>query len=350
MSHIGNKLLSGFYATPEQQGVYLSSLISFVGETAVFDPTCGEGKILKQLAEASDFPIKTYGVELDKRRAATASTVLDRVIQAPIESMVISHNVYGMVFLNPPYDHTMIGIGDDEGSDRKEYTELVRNTKYLVPGGLMVYIIPSYRFADTRISRFLATHFEDIGIAKFSDEDYEDFKQCIFIGRKKSSQHKKVNTSLLEFLQQLDNESFVQSKVTPINIFIGHKKWEVPETHLEIPTFYSKIENKNDFIDMIRANKGFQAFKERTKPKQLVIGGEPIINIAQGQMALLLASGAVNGIIGEGDTLHAVQGMEIVTNVTTEEKTEHTIITKTRTKREVSVKVILPLGKVRKLV
>ncbi|WP_234447729.1 hypothetical protein [Viridibacillus soli] len=66
------------------------------------------------------------------------------------------------------------------------------------------------------------------------------------------------------------------------------------------------------------------------------------ITKAQGSMALLLASGAVNGTIGQGDTLHAVQGMEVVTKVVSEEETEHTLITKTRTKREVSVKVITP--------
>ena len=262
--------------------------------------------------------------------------------------MVISHDVFGLLFLNPPYDHTMLGIGDDK-SERKEYTELVRNTKYLAPNGVMVYIIPSYRYADTKISRFLATHFEDIAIIRFLDEDYDEYRQCIFIGRKKSSTHKELNAKLFEFLNLMDNEEHILQNVTPINRLVGHKVWEVPGEITEVPTFYSRIENKKELVDLIRSNKGFQAFKERTKPKQLVVGGDPIINIAQGQMALLLASGAVNGLIGEGDTLHAVQGMEIVSHILTEEKTEHSVVTKKRTKRDVSVKIITPT-KVKKLV
>ena len=352
MSAIGNKIKAGYFASPERQGEYLRTLLSFDSETSVLDPTCGEGLILEQLTEAREdrsFAIHTYGVELEKGRAKKAKMILDTVVESPIESMVISHDVFGMVFLNPPYDNTMLGVGDEK-TDRKEYIELVRNTRYLAPGGVMMYIIPSYRFADSKIARFLATYFEDIAITKFSDEDYDDYRQCIFIGKKKDSTRKEINMALFEFLQQMNDEDFVTKKVTPLNLLVGRKKWLIPARKTEIPTFYSRIENKCDFVNAIRSNKGFQAFIERTRPKQLVVGGEPIINIAQGQMALLLASGAVNGMIGEGDTLHAVQGMEIVSHVVTEENTEYTNVTKKRTKRDVSIKIILPEGKVKKLV
>lgn len=351
MSAIGNKIRAGYFRTPDLQGEYLKSLITFTGDCSTFDPTCGEGLILEQLTkDISEFDVRSYGVELDKRRAAEAKERLDTVVQAPIESMVISHDVFSFLFLNPPYDHTMLGIGDEEKTERKEYTELVRNTKYLMPGGIMVYIIPSYRFADKRIARFLATHFEDVAITKFSAEDYDDFRQCIFIGKLKDAAHKALNQKLFDFLLEMGKEEHIEKNVTPINILVGKKIWEVPSGPTEIPTFYSKIENKRDFVSSIKSNKGFKAFIERTKPKQLVIGGDPIINIAQGQMALLLASGAVNGLIGEGEHLHALQGMEIVSKVVTEEKTEHSTVTKSRTKRDVSVKIITPNGKVKKLV
>ena len=348
MSSIGNKIRAGFFATPERQGEYLRELLSFEADTAVFDPTCGEGEILKQLTDDRGLSIQTYGVELDKRRAEKAKQNLDIVVESSIESMVISHDVFGMVYLNPPYDMTMLGMGDEK-TDRKEYTELVRNTRYLMPGGLMVYVIPSYRFADKKISRFLSTNFEDIAMTRFSEEDYDDFRQCIFIGRRKSGTLKEMNQKLFDFLQQLEDEDFVVKKVTSLPQLVGRKKWAIPSGNLDVPTFYTRIEKKSEFIEAIRTNRGFQAFIEQTRPKQLVVGGDPIINISQGQMALLLASGAVNGVIGDGKTLHAVQGMEIVSHTVTEEKTEHMTVTKKRTKRDVSVKIITPSGKVKKL-
>lgn len=347
-------LRAGFFATPERQGEYLKQILSYSGDCSIFDPTCGEGAILHQLASGSDFHIVSYGVELDKRRAALATSVLDHGIQAPIESMVISNDVFSLVFCNPPYDFAMKGAGDEE-ADRKEYLELVRNTKYLVPGGIIIYIIPSYRFADKKISRFLSTQFDNAGILRFSDEDYDDFKQCIFIGRKKKGKFKEYNEKMSSFLQSMENEDFVMQSVTPLDVMVGKHKWEIPSGPTEIRTFYSKIENKANFVEAIMNNKGFQAFKERTKPKKLEIGGNPIINIAQGQMALLLASGAVNGLIGTGDKLHAVQGLEIVKKVKTEDRQTHdsgavTTMTKIRTVREVSVKAITPNGLIKKFV
>lgn len=352
MAQIGSKIKAGFYATPERQGEYLRSLLVFNHTAAAFDPTCGEGHILKQLTRLEDdysTEVNTYGVELDKGRATTAKTILNNVVEAPIESMVISHDAFGLVLLNPPYDHTMLGYGDEQ-TERKEYIELVRNTRYLADGGVMIYIIPSYRFADNKIARFLASYFEDVAITKFTDEDYPDFRQCVFIGKKKQSVHKMLNKKMFEFLIRMENEEFIYRHVTPIDRLVKvNKQWEIPAGNPNVRTFYSKIENKKDFVELIRNNKGFESFVARTKPKELEISGDPLINISQGQMALLLASGAVNGLLGDGDTLHAVQGMEIVSNVITEEETEHSRITKTRTKRDVSVKIITPSGIVKKL-
>lgn len=353
MSQIGNKLKAGFFATPTRQGEYLRQLLSFTTDTAVLDPTCGEGKILQQLAEdrtERDFTVKTYGVELDKRRAQIAAEHLDVAVEAPIESMVISNDAFGFVFLNPPYDHTMVGYGDEQ-SERKEYTELIRGTRYLAPGGVVMYIIPSYRFSDKKIARFLSSNFEESHLTRFTDEDYPDFRQCIFIGRKKKETRKTINKEMFEHLSNCSSEDFVMDQVTTVEQLAAMiEPLQVPAAKPVVATFYSRIEKKSEFISMIKGNKGFAAFQERTKPKKLTIGGEPIINIAQGQMALLLASGAVNGLIGNGDDLHAVQGMEKVSKVITEESTEHTNIVKSRTKREVSVKVITPQGIVKKLV
>ncbi|MEK4671107.1 DUF6094 domain-containing protein [Niallia sp. FSL R7-0271] len=351
-------LRSGFFATPETQGQNLIDLLSVTGSGVWFDPTCGEGKILHQLSQAfqsDDCLISTYGVELDKQRAAKAQELLHHCINAPIESMVIQNDAISLLYLNPPYDYSMKGMEDDS-ADRKEWSELYRNTRYLAERGLMIYVIPSYRFADKQIARFLATQFFDVGIMRFSDEDYDDFRQCIFIGKKKSGKVKEINKNLYEFLLNMDSESFVQTKVNSIDQIIrANKKWEVPSGIQEIKTFYTKLANKGDFVEGIKNSKGFTAFINRSKPRQLAIGGDPILPLNQGQLSLLMASGAINGELGEGDSYHLVQGLEIVSKVVETEVKTHdngskTTITKTRTKRDVSVKLISPNGVIRKLV
>ncbi|GLO68256.1 MULTISPECIES: DUF6094 domain-containing protein [Oceanobacillus] len=361
MAHIGSKIRAGFFATPERQGEYLAKLFVAEGNGIWFDPTCGEGKILHQLLNLipkknEESNILTYGVELDKGRAAIAEQELTKVVQSPIEAMVISNNSFPFVFLNPPYDDTM--KVDNSKVERKEYIELHRNTKYLVGGGILAFVIPSYQFANPKIARHLATHYEECGIMSFSKEDYNDFRQCVFIGRKKKGKSKlfgKKEKKLYDFLLAMETEEFVQKYVTPIDIMIGHKFWTIPEGRPEVKTFYSRLRNKSDFSKGILSSKGFEIFKNRATTPTLTIGGDPVLPPNAGQLSLLLASGVINGELGNGDTYHLVQGQEIVeTEKDSEEElldngTKKTTSTE-RTKRSVSIKAILPDGTIKKFV
>lgn len=349
MSRIGNKLKAGYYPTQEVQGAYMRQLLNYTGDCAVLDTCCGEGAILRQLTENADCTVATYGVEIDKGRAARAIEILDYAIQAPIESMVISHEAFSMVYLNPPYDFTMRDENDEV--ERKEYIELQRATRFLMPAGVMIYVIPHYRYADKRIARFLSTHFSEISLARFTDENYHEHKQVMFIGKKKRGQFKQFSEELFNAFLLLENEEFVLNRLPDLSQLVKKgKRWTVPSGRTEIKTFYTRLENKNSFVEAIRESKGFQSFIERTRPKTLELKN-PIMPLAQGQLALLLASGAINGLVSPNNSkkAHVVQGMEIVSKVTTEEETENSLITKIRTKREISVKIITKNGVVKKL-
>lgn len=362
MAHIGSKIRAGFFATPERQGDYIAKLLQVEGSGLWFDPTCGEGKILHQLKQSiptidEELQVDTYGVELDKGRAAIAENELTKVVQSPIEAMVISNNTFSFLFLNPPYDDEM-KMEFDVKVERKEFIELRRNTRYLKEGGIMVFVIPSYQFANEKIARHLATHFEECGIMSFSKEDYPDFRQCIFIGRKKKGKFKKFSEQekpLYNFLLQMGADEFVENKVTPINQMIGHKVWTIPGGNTTIDTFYSKLRNKGDFIQGILSSKGFEIFKNRAATPALSIGGDPILPPNQGQLALLLASGVINGELGSKENYHLVQGQESVdTIVETERESLESGATKTvtteTTKRSISIKAILPDGTIKKFV
>nr|WP_262926665.1 DUF6094 domain-containing protein [Alkalibacillus aidingensis] len=108
--------------------------------------------------------------------------------------------------------------GDDgDSADRKEYKFLVQTNKYLAKNGLMIYVIPSYRFADKKIARYLATHFDHVGVFRFTDDDYADFKQSVFIGRKKAGALKETNKKLFDFLLNMESPEFVEQKVSTMD-------------------------------------------------------------------------------------------------------------------------------------
>lgn len=355
MSRVMNKIKSGFYASPVEQGEYISKLLDVQGEGNWLDTTCGEGAILAQLANA--FPehnIHTYGIEIDKARALKAKECLTETLHSAIEAAVVQNKAFSCCYLNPPYDHTMKGV-DDNKADRKEYIELVRATKYLADGGLMIYTIPSYRFADEKISRFLASNFTSSGIVRYSNSDYDAFKQCVFFGNKVKESSIEPNPRLIEFLSSMDDEEFVKSKVTPINLLVGRHKFKVPEIQQKISKFFSRKDYKYSYYDSIKENKGFKFLVDTLKPKTVEIGGDPVLPVSQGQMALLLSTGLLNSMVGENDTLHLVQGLESVSQVEEQERELREdgtvrVITKIRTKRDVCIKYINAQGLVRKLV
>lgn len=69
--------------------------------TNLFDPCCGCGKALRQLAQGNN--CYAYGVELDESRAEEAQTRLHRVGFGSFFYSRISHEAFHLLFLNPPY-------------------------------------------------------------------------------------------------------------------------------------------------------------------------------------------------------------------------------------------------------
>lgn len=341
MSNIGNKLMAGFYATPVEVGEQLKQLFNFSAPGAAFDPTCGKGHILKQLCGGNEM-IRTYGVEIEKTRADIAKGELDKVINAPIESMRISNDAFSFIYLNPPYDTEIVQQG--ERTRRKEAVELERSIRYLAPKGVLCFVVSGEAIAAS--AKFLATHFSEIQIVRFDDEFYEDYKQCIFIGRKKTATKKALNEEFYNIFMKFKEESFVKKSVRRLSQLVGHKVYEIGETNPKLKLFSSKIESKEEHIKLIKENLAFQVIHEKLTPRSILLDSQPIINVSQGQMGLLLASGAVNGLLTEdveGKNQHVVQGLELVSTVITKERMEsEEIKTTERTKREVSVKIITP--------
>lgn len=100
-------------------------------------------------------------------------------------------------------------------------------------------------------------------------------------------------------------------------------KWDVPAAIKPINIFYSKLDSKDNYYEGIINSSGFEQFIEQTKPREISLENQPIINLNSGQLALLMASGFVNGMIGNAEDLHIVQGQEIVSKETEVEQIQN---------------------------
>ena len=168
------RIKMGYYPTPLSVVDNIRSFLSYPRDNVnVLDPCCGEGLAVKNLAD--NFNATTYGIELDNYRVSQAKENLDHVLACGYEDTVISNSAFSCLFLNPPYDWDTMEEFADVGNERKEKTFLKGTVKYVMPDGVLVYIVPQKRVTED-IAKLLAYRFDGFNCYRFPDNEYERFK------------------------------------------------------------------------------------------------------------------------------------------------------------------------------
>ncbi|MBE4941302.1 DUF6094 domain-containing protein [Bacillus thuringiensis] len=361
---IENDLAAGFYPTPLTEGKHLVQLLQMESQRAYacFDPCCGEGTILRSFADEVrqvGIQLDTYGVEVDANRYNKAKERLDVVVRSSFESMMISHDYFPLIFLNPPYNTGL--RTDNEKTEKMEFNFLKRAHLYLQDGGIMVYVIPYARFARDDISYFLAKNYEEIGLMRFGDEnkEFDAFKQCVFVGRKRVATKNDTyfNDRFANFCENMSDLTFVQEHVNTLAEMVNRKSWVIPELrHQNKLIFTSRVDYKSVY-EGVGKSEGISSFKKRlNRGNGYSLQGEKTaaerakMPIASGQLGLLLITGVADGLLGEGDTLHAVRGSENVYNEHSFEQLEKTTKEVVLQKRRAKFIIATPKGEVKELV
>ncbi len=179
----------GFYPTPPRVTEMIASLMQARtvtrGETTlrILDPCCGAGEALAQLAACIERPdgatVETFGVELHAERAKEAESRLDHALGTDLFQTAIANGAFGLLYLNPPYD-------DDAADDEKrtEQAFLRHCTRYLAEGGLLVFVVPLRRMAES--ARYLASHYRSLRVWGFPEPEREAFGQVVVTGIRKA--------------------------------------------------------------------------------------------------------------------------------------------------------------------
>ena len=175
----------GFYPTPDRVVNMVATLMrppyGYVNAAKAtiraLDPCCGAGdalgRLTDRLREAGNTTIETYGVELHKDRAEEAAERLDHVLPADAFQTSIANGAFGLLFLNAPYDW------EQDDKKRVEHAFLTHCTRYLVDGGVLVFIVPRQRLAVS--ARFLSTHYTRVRCWAFPDPERDAFDQVVLM-------------------------------------------------------------------------------------------------------------------------------------------------------------------------
>lgn len=282
---IEGRIKMGFYPTPEVVIEHIKALLCFPSKTAtIIDPCCGEGEAIRQLTEGIN--AKTYGIELDKARANRASMHLHHVLQADYEHTRITRSVFSLLWLNPPYD--------DGEECRLEFSFLKNTADCLQPGGILVYIIPQKRLTK-RIARYLASRFERIGIWQFPEKEYKAFGQIVVTGIRRKT------TTNGDIPPKLEN---IPEKKLPALGENTKARYDVP-VGKRISIFKSTELDSKELEAEIAKSPLWERLSKQTKG---VTESQPPLPLHKGHLGLLLASGKLDGVQGEGEDKHLVRG------------------------------------------
>jgi predicted RNA methylase len=291
MARLGSQAKAGFYPTPDKVCGQLKQLLDIDKDARLLDPCCGEGKTL--VALAAETGAITYGVELDHRRAIVARARISRLLWGDaLVEMRISSASFGLLYLNPPYDYEM---SPDSKAERQEARFLKRYQETLQRDGWLVLVIPYTVLKFCAV--ILARHFEMLQVFAFPAEEFQVFKQCLVLGRKRSLVPKGQSAETersLAWLSGKDPEEFF--KTTP-QLAACSAQVIIPAPKSPMLTFKTTRIDPLEVIPLVRKS----GLLNDLLGKDLVPGRcnsiRPLAPLKNGHLALMLAGGYMNGEI-----------------------------------------------------
>jgi hypothetical protein len=181
---LANLATSAFVRTPPACAARIVCyLLAFPGgkATNILDPTAGEGDLL---IPCLDIPsARLYGVEISTERTAVACTRLPHgeLVNCAFEGVSIPKGSMSLVLANPPYFF--------QDGKRAEYRIIADAGMLLMPGGVMVAIIPARSAWDGTMINHWCRWYDRVRVWKFPNRSqteeesaFEDYTQMCVVG------------------------------------------------------------------------------------------------------------------------------------------------------------------------
>ena len=308
LGRLMNRVKMGYYPTDPTNIDHILKGVKFPEGvvTNVFDPCCGCGKALRQIAEGNN--CFAYGVELDESRADEAQTRLHRVGVGSFFHSKISAEAFHLMFLNPPY---LSVVREGGGRTRHEKRFLVESIGHLMIGGLIIYVIPFYRLTED-ICRILSDNFDNLSVWKFTEPEFSRFRQIAVLGiRKKRSEAPEAASALEKYSHSPD--------AVPLITELEAERYALPATPKKVEIFKGERFNEKELERQLAHS---DSLKKLMNAKSELDRGDkhPLLPLSIGQIGLVGGSGMINGLI-ECDTPHIIKGKIVkVTRLEREEK------------------------------
>ena len=326
----------GYFPTPPAVVEKIRSFLGFPDRPfSALDPCCGDGRALARLTAGTR--ALTYGIEFHAGRARAASTVLGRVLACGYEEARLAHGSASILFLNPPYD---ADLREDDGRALRTERRFLRDTHpYLVPGGILVYLIPQRRL-DPPTTRLLSSWFERITVYRFPDPEYRAFQQIVIFGVRKAR-------AALDDGEQTRLDRLRSGELPPLPL-ADAPSYAVPAT-LAIRLFRSSRPDPELLAEEVSQSPAWRELWDSGARLNGSPRGRPPLPLHRGHLGLLLAAGELDGLIGEGAERHLVRGLVRKDQISWTDEEDTRTVEHTKDVFRIRVKLLFPDGTLRTL-
>jgi hypothetical protein len=275
----------GFYPAPPAAVKFAAGMLKLPeGQpVAILDPCCGKGEAIRQLAsELGAAKDQVYAIELDEKRAATThDNLAGGHVLAPASFLgcAASAGTFSYAWVNPPFDDECGGGG------RVEAAFLRRVTMWLVPKGVLQLICPARVAKGHEVTDFMLQWYDRITVNPFPAA-HRKFDEVVVTAQRRG---KPQSSAGLYWYEQAKEEV----QLYELRPSLGPKRFE-----------------KTAFTDeeLLEAVRTSPLRKFLETPKDLGVV-EPPLPLSTGHIALLLASGKLDGAVyPKGEPPHVVRG------------------------------------------
>ncbi len=333
MARLASQEKMDYYPTPIEVVQKIKQLLQIPQQARLIDTCCGEGDALALVAEGTG--AVTYGVELDKERYKAAKQRLDHVLWCDaLNELICTREAFSLLWLNPPYD-TEEG-GELDKKERLELLFLKKHFSLLQKGGVLVLIIPYRVLADCL--EFLQHKCTNLNVYRFPDSYFWEFKQVVVIGvrGRPSEAHYKRNTRLIELASSFTYPAKAYESLDSIET--ADTNYRMPEAEKESVIFKSSRLDPDEAIKLVKTSPLWNQIKQMLTPKSLSFV-RPLMPLREGHLAMLLASGMMNGEVRGKERLIIKGSVKKVQDKTEEKTADGVKITKTD-RYEITVRAI----------
>jgi 16S rRNA G966 N2-methylase RsmD len=273
----------GFYPLPILEAERIRRFLAFSDKPCcALDPCVGDGAAFAEIV--SDKSVLGYGVELDAGRAEQARTSGIEVIhgncfdvQCPVES-------FSLIYLNPPYDFE---IGEEK-SQRMEKLFLEHVHRWLIRGGILVFVVPAKRIADC--AALLSRDFRDARVYRLTETESARYKQVVLLGVRRTRQER----------DRLSDSEIIQAQLWLGSL--GTKLEELPPLPAEPDHLYAappsgpaRLVHRGlpwDLIeDLLPKSSAYRQASAVVFAQQADVTGRPLTPLHGGHVGLLCTAG-----------------------------------------------------------